>query len=152
DLRSHYVLMFRSRSLHGSSFAHPRAILFDPEARFVVSFNGDAGQAGFTALETMEFDDSDKSFKFREITFPSFAPYFAPRAEALGASKGKPGAGAQGAAKGEPSEARSANGGVNISHPNPPRCLRCHGEPARPVWDTHPEWPGAYGERYDAGV
>src|SRR6266446_9103138 len=69
-MRSRYVLMFRSRSLHGSSFAHPRAILFDPEARLVISFNGDAGQAGFTDLETMEFDDAGKSFEFREIAFP----------------------------------------------------------------------------------
>jgi mono/diheme cytochrome c family protein len=134
DLRSRYVLMFRSRSLHGSSFAHPRAILFTPEARFVISFNGDAGQAGFNALETMEFDDADKSFRFREIVFPSFAS----------------GASAPDASKGGPSEARSAKEGVRVSPPNPERCLKCHGEPARPIWDTHPMWPGAYGERFDA--
>ena len=117
DLRSRYVLMFRSRSLHGSSFAHPRAILFDPEARFVISFNGDASQAGFDALETMEFVDSEKSFRFREIVFP---------------------------------ESGHGSGAVQISQPNPPVCRKCHGEPPRPIWDTHPSWPGAYGERYDA--
>jgi hypothetical protein len=121
DLRSRYVLMFRSRSLHGSSFAHPRAILFDPEARLVISFNGGAGQAGFSDLETMEFDDADKSFKFRQITFPAEAP---------------PGAQAP----------------VRVSKPNPEVCLKCHGEPARPIWDTHPTWPGAYGERYGAAL
>jgi hypothetical protein len=125
DLRSRYVLMFRSRSLHGSTFAHPRAILFDPEARLVISFNGDAGEAGFNDVETMEFDDADKSFKFREITFPSVAP--------------------------GPS-APGAKESVRISQPNPEPCLKCHGEPARPIWDTHPTWPGAYGERYGAGL
>jgi len=119
DLRSRYALMFRSRSLHGSSFAHPRAILFDPEARLVISFNGDAGQAGFTDLETMEFDDAGKSFEFREIAFPVDA---------------------------------DRKAGVRISNPNPEPCLKCHGEPARPIWDTHPAWPGAYGERYAAAL
>jgi len=132
DLRSRYVLMFRSRSLHGASFMHPRAILFDPEARLVVSFNGDPGQAGFNDLETIEFDDSDKSFEFREIQFPASA--------------------ASAATAGLPAEALSSEGGVRISKPNPEACLKCHGEPARPIWDTHPTWPGAYGERYDAGL
>ena len=117
DLRSRYVLMFRSRSLHGSSFAHPRAILFDPEARFVVSFNGDVSQAGFDALETMEFVDAEKSFQFREVVFP---------------------------------EGKRGSGAIRISQPNPPLCRKCHGEPPKPIWDTHPLWPGAYGERYDA--
>jgi hypothetical protein len=119
DLRSRYVLMFRSRSLHGSSFAHPRAILFDPEARFVISFNGDASQEGFNALETMEFDDARKSFEFHQIEFPATAD-------------------------------RTAD--VRVSAPNPESCLKCHGEPPRPVWDTHPTWPGAYGERYGASL
>jgi hypothetical protein len=119
DLRSRYVLMFRSRSLHGSSFSHPRAILFDSEARLVLSFNGDPGQSGFGDLETMEFDDADKSFEFRQIAFPIDA---------------------------------DRNASVHISKPNPEACLKCHGEPARPIWDTHPAWPGAYGERYDSGL
>ena len=37
---------------------------------------------------------------------------------------------------------------VRVSEPNPSRCQRCHGMPARPVWETPPLWPGAYGERY----
>lgn len=123
DLRSRYVLMFRSRSLHGSSFAHPRAILFDPEARFVISFNGDASQAGFDVLETMEFNDAHKSFEFREIQFPAQFPVQA-----------------------------GGTGAVRFSEPNPERCQKCHGDPARPIWDTHPTWPGAYGERYRAGL
>jgi hypothetical protein len=132
DLRSRYVLMFRSRSLHGASFMHPRVILFDPEARLVLSFNGDPGQPGFNDLETMEFGDTDKSFEFREIAFPASV--------------------ASAASAGLPAEALSAERGVHISKPNPEACLKCHGEPARPIWDTHPNWPGAYGERYDAGL
>lgn len=39
---------------------------------------------------------------------------------------------------------------VLFSEPNPRTCLTCHGSPARPVWDSWPLWPGAYGQRYDA--
>jgi hypothetical protein len=43
-----------------------------------------------------------------------------------------------------------AAGSPRISEPNPEACRKCHGDPPRPVWDTHPLWPGAYGERYRA--
>jgi hypothetical protein len=39
-----------------------------------------------------------------------------------------------------------------ISDPNPARCVACHDNPARPIWDTPPVWPGVYGERYGAGL
>ena len=41
---------------------------------------------------------------------------------------------------------------VLISEVNPARCARCHGTPARPLWDSFPLWPGAYGERYGASL
>jgi hypothetical protein len=41
---------------------------------------------------------------------------------------------------------------VRISDANPPRCSVCHGNPARPIWDTAPSWPGVYGEQYGAGL
>jgi len=73
DLDSRYVLMFRSRSLQEASYLDPRAILYGRDARFVVSFNGDPGQRGYFALETMEFDDASAQFVFREISFPDLA-------------------------------------------------------------------------------
>ena len=42
--------------------------------------------------------------------------------------------------------------GVTLSEDNPARCTACHGNPARPIWDTPPNWPGVYGERYRAGL
>ena len=39
---------------------------------------------------------------------------------------------------------------VMISEANPPKCLKCHTSPARPIWDSFPSWPGAYGEKYRA--
>lgn len=118
-VRSRFALMFESRSLQGATFNAPRAILFGPDARFIVTFNGDPGERGYQTIETLEYDAQTKEFRFRELQFPSN------------------GAGAT---------------GVVTSAINPVRCTRCHGNPARPVWDTHPLWPGAYGERYLAGL
>jgi hypothetical protein len=115
--RGNYALMFASRSLQGATSLNPRAILFGPDARFIITFNGDPGQRGFRTLETMQFDDSRSEFQLRELSFPE-----------------QPGGAAQ----------------VLVSEVNPPRCARCHGTPPRPVWDTFPLWPGAYGERYRA--
>ena len=118
-MRSSYALVFRSRSLQGASEAHPRVLLYGPEARFIVSFNGDAGEAGYNALETMEFDERTKTFTYREIAFPA---------------------------------ASDASSPVRFSPPNPARCTACHGTPARPIWDSHPFWPGILGERYGAAL
>ena len=119
SLRSSYALVFASRSLQGASFEAPRVILYGADARFIVTFNGDASQRGYRALETMEFDDASGQFKFREIEFPAHPAVPLP---------------------------------VRTSETNPARCQRCHGTPARPVWDTQPLWPGAYGERYQASL
>ncbi len=115
--RNRYALVFESRSLQGASLENPRAILFGPDARFIVTFNGSPAQRGFRVVETMEFDDESKEFRLRELLFPE---------RAAGVDK------------------------VVVSEVNPERCARCHGAPARPVWDTFPLWPGAYGERYRA--
>ena len=118
SFRSHYALMFNSRSLQEASYRDPRVILYGPEAKFIITFNGNPGLRGFDALETMEFDDGTKSFRFHEITFPKKSTE-----SAVSASQ------------------------VRFSESNPDKCLKCHGSPSRPIWDTYPVWPGAYGER-----
>ena len=117
--RNRYALVFESRSLQGASFDSPRAILFGPDARLIVTFNGSPAQRGFRAVETMEFDAEAKEFRLRELLFPE---------RAAGADR------------------------VVVSEINPQRCTRCHGVPARPVWDTFPFWPGAYGVRYRVDI
>jgi cytochrome c553 len=112
SFRSHYVLLFESRSPQAASFELPRAIVYGSDATFIVAFNGDPAEHGFRSLDTMEFDRDRSEFVFREIVFP----------------------------EGEP------NGQTRVSTDNPPRCAECHGHPARPIWDTYPIWPGAYGE------
>jgi mono/diheme cytochrome c family protein len=70
DLRTHFSLVFSSRSLQDASFEHPRAVLFGSGAQLILTFNGDPSQRGFEAVETMEFDAHANHFIFREITFP----------------------------------------------------------------------------------
>jgi hypothetical protein len=118
-LRSRYALVFDSRSLQGATFKDPRVILYGPDARLVVTFNGDSSQRGFQTVETMEFQPETQEFRFRELQFP---------------------------------ERGSGSAAVVVSEVNPERCARCHGIPARPIWDTHPLWPGAYGEHYGGGI
>jgi mono/diheme cytochrome c family protein len=117
DYRSNFALMFSSRSLQQASFRDPRVILYGSDARFLISFNGDASERGFDALETAQFDERNDRFEFRELLFPP-----------------------------------AGSGEVQVSPVNPERCTRCHGEPARPIWDTSPLWPGAYGERYGSNL
>ncbi len=70
DLRSHYSLVFASRSLQAASFANPRAVLFGSNAELIVSFNGNPQQRGYATVETMEFDPHTNRFNYREIAFP----------------------------------------------------------------------------------
>ncbi len=66
---SNYILMYHSRSLQGSSFKNPRAILFDKSGHFVFTFNGNSKQRGFDKLEVMQFREKTRSFDFHEVTF-----------------------------------------------------------------------------------
>jgi hypothetical protein len=72
-MRSRFVLVFDSRSVQEASRPNPRVLLFGNDARFILSFNGDARLQGFDTLETMEFDDASAAFAFREIRFPGAA-------------------------------------------------------------------------------
>jgi len=71
DLRSHYVLVFSSRSSQHASFRYPRAILYGSDAHLMVSFNGDPAAHGYQTLETAEYDAEQARFRFREIRFAS---------------------------------------------------------------------------------
>jgi hypothetical protein len=119
DLRRSYALVFSSRSLQEATFRDPRAILYGSDGRLILTFNGDAAERGYEALESAQYDTVRDRFEFRELRFV---------------------AGPDGRATPQVSEA------------NPLRCRRCHGTPARPVWDSSPLWPGAYGERYRSNL
>lgn len=66
-----YVLLYRSRSLQGSSYLKPRAVVFGRSARFVFAFNGDEKHDGYNTLEIIQFRQATNRFEFHEITFES---------------------------------------------------------------------------------
>jgi hypothetical protein len=39
---------------------------------------------------------------------------------------------------------------ARFSELDPPRCLACHGDDPRPIWDAYPVWPGVYSGPEDA--
>ncbi|MGA3156768.1 MAG: hypothetical protein ABSE43_04270 [Steroidobacteraceae bacterium] len=69
SMRSHYVLLFASRSRQSASFENPRAILYGNDARFIVTFNGHRAQRGYGAVEVAEFKSDTQSFELHEIRF-----------------------------------------------------------------------------------
>lgn len=69
DYRENFTLMYSSRSIQGSSYENPRAILFGKSAKFIMTFNGDASQRGNDRLEMLQFRDETKQFELRSVTF-----------------------------------------------------------------------------------
>lgn len=61
SVRSKYVVVFRSRSLQGASYKEPRVILYNDNAKFMLSFNGNENQRGFYELEVADFDSEKKN-------------------------------------------------------------------------------------------
>lgn len=69
-----YILMYRSRSLQGSSFQEPRALVFGYSAKLVMSFNGSNRQRGGDRVEFLQFLPDTNSFELRELSFENATP------------------------------------------------------------------------------
>jgi hypothetical protein len=65
--------MRRSASIQDASDAHPRAIVFGDDARFIFTFNGEPSQRGYDAVEILQFrertDELPARWELREIRF-----------------------------------------------------------------------------------
>jgi len=121
------TLMYNSMSLQESTFTNPRVIVFGPEAKFIMAFNGDSQKRGGGSFETVEYDGQNHQFLFREIAFkyPGYNINL------------------------DPSEIAYQDANIAISNPNPQKCTACHGKNATPIWATYFVWPGAYGSDDD---
>jgi hypothetical protein len=67
--RSHYSLVFDSRSLQPATPAAPRVILYGRDAKLLLAFNGDPSRPGYLDLEVIAYDDLTHRFQFHEIRF-----------------------------------------------------------------------------------
>ena len=74
DILTNYTLMHTSKSLHGSSYAEPRALLFGSTGQWIVSFNGSNHQAAGEMVEMMIYNPKDKTYAFHELDFSGPAP------------------------------------------------------------------------------
>ena len=119
EFRSRYVLVYSSRSLQGATPKYPRVIMFGLDARFILAFAGHPDLDGYDLLETIQFDEANKKFQFRSISFP------------------------------KENTKSPADSLPVISEINPQKCMMCHREDLRPNWDTYAAWPGVYGSRDD---
>lgn len=124
-----HTLMYDSRSLQGSTFEEPRAIVFGPKADFIFTFNGNAHQRGGATIETAEFNSVNNTFQYREILFKNES---LEQADTL---------------KEDEIEQQTEN--IRISKANPGKCALCHTASGTPIWDTYFIWPGAYGSNDD---
>lgn len=139
--RENYALFFRSRSLQGpheTDYLNPRVILFGPPGfggsdgrHFIFSFNNEAHHAGSNSLEFLEVNtkalDVRDMFRFGEIDFPVHESDLNSNSKKISWEQ--------------------AQEQIHFSGFNPPRCTRCHGDPARPIFPGYPIWEGAFGSK-----
>jgi hypothetical protein len=123
DYMSRYALGFESRSLHGSSKEHPRAIIYGKTGNFIITFNGRKDQDAYEMLEVVEFNHAKNRFEFREIEFNE-------------KNQMK-----------QPYKISQIDGPLD-PETKTPKCLACH-VARRPIWETYPTWPGFYGAEDD---
>ena len=121
EMRSHYTLMRKSRSLQEASDLGPRVIMFGRNAKLTCAFNGDSQQRGFDSLECFQFREESNSFDFRQIQFPT------EENKLLEVQYSEPN--------------RTVDKTIS--------CSGCHMADPRPNWDSYSHWPGAYGEDDD---
>lgn len=67
--KENYTLVYHSRSLQGSSYDDPRAILFGRTARLILTFNGDPSEDRYNSIEVMQFRRKSESFELYSINF-----------------------------------------------------------------------------------
>lgn len=114
---SRYALVFKSNSMQGASHDFPRAIVFGPTAKFIMTFNGQKSQEGFDRIETVQFNEDKKTFEFRDISFQQNGSQHKPfRISEIGGDRF----------------------GTERA------CLQCH-QSSQPIWNAYFMWPGIYG-------
>lgn len=146
EYMGHHTFGFDSLSIQGSSYSHPRAIVYGKTAKFIITFNGDPSQDGYDKIETMEFNEQTETFDFREIKF-------------LNDERLKKGLAQETYAKGF--KVSPVGGPRKLDHYledgelrpeevtfEKGRCLQCHTN-NRPIWTAYPKWPGFYGGQDD---
>lgn len=72
--RSHFTLMYDSRSMHKATPEAPRIIFFGPDARLLTAVSTDRTDPRHNIVELIQFEPSQSKFSFHEISFDSAQP------------------------------------------------------------------------------
>ncbi len=130
ELRSNFTFIYESRSPRGGlgdplkssvSTLYPRVILYSKDGRVVLAFTGNPKKPGYDIVEIIRFINAETRFEISEYVLPA-------------------------AQKKDRAMASLAH---ENGSPNPPACLRCHGQDPRPIYDSYPLWPGFFGSIKD---
>src|SRR5438105_1424294 len=68
DFRSSFTLVNSSRSAQSATFESPRVIMFNQNAKLIMTFNGDPSESNYDRLELIQFRDQTNEFEFRAIS------------------------------------------------------------------------------------
>ena len=135
EFTEHQMLFHSSRGLQDSTFQAPRAVVYGPDAKFVMAFNGDPGQFRYEFLEMIEYNENapedESPFALFEMQFPANEKFDFAMDEPCKTLPGK------------------ENRADTTIPKNPIKCLGCHSNFPGPIFEAHPLMPGAYGEMAD---
>lgn len=138
--KSNFTLVHDSHSLHGSSTSAPRVISFGNTAQTIFTFNGEASQNAYEAMEIVDIQNNE--LQFREIIFKKdlaeSSHYNNSKSTIL------------------ESEIFYKDDNIQISKANPIKCMACHKSNStsskyekltspRYLWNSYKLWPGVFG-------
>ena len=133
EFKTNPVLVYESRSLQGphkTDYQNPRAILHDVDSgsKFVISFNEKESGEGSDSIEIFDAtDESRAGAKMVEIKFPD--------EKAM-----------------DNKTWRENQNKISVKDETQGKCLQCHGDPARPIFSSYPNWHGVYGSEFIGGI
>lgn len=69
DLLKRHLLIYDSKSLQYASFLSPRVVVYNDDADFVMTFNGEPGSSGYDSVEALSFNRGTNRFEPKLVEF-----------------------------------------------------------------------------------
>jgi hypothetical protein len=122
-LTTDMIIMSSSQSAQSGTVESPRIILKSPNSEITLSFNTDVNLSGGDRVEALIFDAENAKYEIYEVDFSGTEPKKVNASdEAFFEQAGR---------KKKPAV-----------HKDPSKCIACHGDPVRPIWQPYRFWTG----------